>query len=309
MDQISRRLRLKDLHTLHAIADVGSMAKASRVLALSQPAISKAISDMERTVGAALLDRSSRGVELTECGRLLLGRARTIFDEVRQGIEDIAAMSDPAQGQIRIGTTEPLTVVLSEIIDHLARQYSRIHYTVTISDGDSLDRDLRERRLDVVLRRWLPSLTADDLSVDTVFKQALGVLADRRHPLVRRKNLQLADLMQERWALSPVESFLGRVVADVFARRNLPLPAAAVTTVSVYMRLSLLAGGKFISVLPLTMLRHPSSSGWLRALDVDLSDSVAPIALVTLAKRQPTGPLKLFRQASLEICRKLRRPS
>jgi len=50
-DQISRRLRLKDLHTLQIIAELGSMAKASHQLALSQPAISKAVSEMERTVG------------------------------------------------------------------------------------------------------------------------------------------------------------------------------------------------------------------------------------------------------------------
>jgi DNA-binding transcriptional LysR family regulator len=73
-DRIGRRLRLKDLHTLQTIAEVGSMAKASNRLALSQPAISKAVADMERTIGAALLDRSSRGVELTECGSLLVER-------------------------------------------------------------------------------------------------------------------------------------------------------------------------------------------------------------------------------------------
>lgn len=301
-DQISRRLRLKDLHTLQSIAELGSMAKASQRLALSQPAISKAISEMERTVGAALLDRTSRGVALTECGLLLLERARVIFDEVRQGVEEIAAVSDPTQGEIRIGTTEPLTAVLSEVIGNVARKYPRIRYVVTISDGDSLDRDLRDRRLDVVLRRF-PAAGAEDLATETVFQQALGVLADRRHPLLRRKSLQLADLMAERWALSPADSFLGRVVADVFARRGLPLPPAVVTTISIYMRLSLLAGGNFISVLPLTLLRHPSSSGWLRPLNVDLSDSAAPISLVTLKKRQPSGPLRLFRQASLEICR------
>jgi PAS domain S-box-containing protein len=69
-DRIGRRLRLKDLHTLQTVAEAGSMAKASERLALSQPAISKAVSDMEHTLGAPLLDRSSRGVELTECGRL-----------------------------------------------------------------------------------------------------------------------------------------------------------------------------------------------------------------------------------------------
>lgn len=301
-DQISRRLRLKDLHTLQSIAELGSMAKASQLLALSQPAISKAVSEMERTVGAALLDRSSRGVALTESGRLLLERARIIFDELRQGVDDIAAVSDPTQGEIRVGTTEPLTAVLSEIIGHVARKYPRIRYVVTISDGDSLDRDLRDRRLDVVLRRLAAG--GDDLAIERVFEQALGVLAGRHHPLLRRKNLQLADLMEERWALSPADSFLGRVVADVFARRGLPLPAAVVTTVSIYMRLSLLASGNLISVLPLTLLRHPSSSGWLRPLSVDLSDSAAPISLITLKKRPRSGPLKLFRQASLEICRK-----
>lgn len=207
VDQVSRRLRLKDLHTLQTIAEFGSMAKASQSLALSQPAISKAIADMERTVGAALLDRSSRGVELTECGQLLLDRARIIFDEVRQGVENIATASDPAQGEIRIGAAEPLTAVLSDVVGHLSEKYPRIRYAVTISDGDSLDRGLRERRLDIVFRRWLPSLSADDLAAQIVFEQALGVLADRHHPLLRRRNLKLADLMEERWALSPPEFF------------------------------------------------------------------------------------------------------
>ena len=83
-DRIGRRVRLKDLHTLQTIAEVGSMAKASLRLALSQPAISKAIADMEHTLGAPLLDRSARGVELTDCGRVLIERGRVIFDELHQ---------------------------------------------------------------------------------------------------------------------------------------------------------------------------------------------------------------------------------
>ena len=107
------------------------MAKASSRLGLSQPAISKAIADMERTVGAALLDRTSRGVELTESGRLLVGRTRAVFDELRQGVTDIVQMSDPAQGVVRIGTTEPVTAVVSEIIGHLVRKYPGIRYHIS----------------------------------------------------------------------------------------------------------------------------------------------------------------------------------
>src|SRR3977135_4131602 len=144
-DRVGRRLRLKDLHTLQTVAAVGSMAKASERLALSQPAISKAVSDMEQTLGAPLFDRSSSGVELTDCGRLLVERARVIFDEVRQGVADIENVSDPTRGVVRIGTTEPLAGVVSEIIGRLARKHSGISYDVMVSDFDTLIRELRER--------------------------------------------------------------------------------------------------------------------------------------------------------------------
>jgi DNA-binding transcriptional LysR family regulator len=248
-DRVGRRLRLKDLHTLQTVAEVGSMAKASERLALSQPAISKAISDMERAFGTRLLNRTSRGVDLTQAGHLLVERARIIFDEIRQSVSDIEHISDPTQGEVRIGTTEPVTGVVSEIITRLVRKYPRISYHVLVSDTDTLGRELRERALDVLVTRWVPPLVADDLAAKVLFKSPLAVMAERHHPLLLRKKLSLADLMEEQWALSPADSFLGRIVLDLFHRRKLPLPPAIVTTISIYMRLNLLASGRFLTVL------------------------------------------------------------
>src|SRR5947209_2720676 len=129
-DRLGRRLRLKDLHTLEIVAEVGSMAKASQHLALSQPAISKAISDMEHALGVPLLDRSARGVDLTEHGRVLVDRTRIIFDEVKQGIRELEHLTDPTKGEVRIGTIEPVSPVLSDIICRLTRRYPRITYDV-----------------------------------------------------------------------------------------------------------------------------------------------------------------------------------
>jgi DNA-binding transcriptional LysR family regulator len=304
-DRIGRRLRLKDLHTLQTVAEAGSMAKASERLALSQPAISKAVQDMEQTFGIPLLNRTSRGVELTESGQLLVQRARIIFDEIRQGVSDIEQISDPTQGQVRIGTTEPVTVVVSEIIGRLVRKYPRIRYHVLVSDTDTLGRELRERTLDVLVTRWVPPLVADDLTANVLFKSPLAVMAERHHPLFLRRKLNLVDLMEEQWTLSPADSFLGRIVVDLFSRRKLLLPSAVVTTLSIYMRLNLLASGRFLTVLPLTMLRHRSNAAWLRALDVDLSDTSAPIAAVTLKKRRAAGAVKLFQEACVEVCKSM----
>lgn len=299
-DRIGRRLRLKDLHTLETIAEVGSMAKASTRLALSQPAISKAIADMEHTLGAPLLERSARGVTLTESGRVLLERGRVVFDELRQGVKDIRNLSDPMSGEVRIGTTEPITVFVSEIISRMSRDYPRITYQVTVSDTTSLVRDLRERALDVVVTRWIAKSGMDDLTTELLFRAPLAVMADRGHPLVGRKGLTLAKLMDERWTLSPRDSFLGRVVVDVFRRRKLDYPAAVATTLSIYLRLNLVANGGFLTMLPARMTRFRSNSAWLRALDIDLSDSAGTIAAITLKKRRVGGAVELFRKACRE---------
>ncbi len=302
-DRIGRRLRLKDLHTLQTVAEVGSMAKASEHLALSQPAISKAVSEMERILSVPLLDRSARGVELTEFGRLLVERARVIFDEIREGVSDIEHLSDPTRGTVRIGATEPVTGIVSQIISRLARKYPRISHDVMISDLDTLLGALRERTRDVVVTRWTPPPEADDLAVQELFKSPLAVMAARDHPLLQRKKLRVGDLMEEKWTLAPSGSFLGRVVVDLFHRRKLPLPPTIATSMSVNMRLSLVASGGFLTVLPRLMLRYPSHKAWLRALDVDLSDSSQPIVYITLKRRRSGGALRLFEQATIDICK------
>ena len=72
VEQIGRRLKLRNMRILMTVAECGTMGKAAEKLAVSQPAVSKAISDMEHTVGVRLLDRGQRGVEPTAYGRALM---------------------------------------------------------------------------------------------------------------------------------------------------------------------------------------------------------------------------------------------
>ena len=94
-DRIGRRIKLRDLHVLHAVAQAGSMTKAAGDLAISVPVVSKAIAELEHTIGVPLLDRSPKGVEPTAYGRALLRRGLVAFDELRQGVRDIEFLADP----------------------------------------------------------------------------------------------------------------------------------------------------------------------------------------------------------------------
>jgi len=179
----------------------------------------------------------------------------------------------------------------------MSKEYPRITYQVFVSDSTTLVRDLRERAIDIVITRWAAEAVADDLAAEVLLKAPLAVLADQRHPLLKRKKLSLADTMGEAWTLSPPDSFLGRVVVDVFRRRKLPLPPAIVTTLSIHMRLNLLASGRFLTMLPERMVRQRANRAWLRALDIDLPDSAGSVASITVKKRSIGGALKLFQQA------------
>jgi DNA-binding transcriptional LysR family regulator len=74
-ERIKGRVKLRQLHTLEAVAHSGSMAKAAGYLGLSQSAVSKSITETERTLGVPLLERTARGVEPTAYARILLKRS------------------------------------------------------------------------------------------------------------------------------------------------------------------------------------------------------------------------------------------
>ncbi|HEX2336894.1 MAG TPA: LysR family transcriptional regulator, partial [Hyphomicrobiaceae bacterium] len=97
--RIERRLSLHDLRVLMVVVQAGSMGKAAKLLATSQPAVSRSIGELEQALGVRLLDRSAQGIEPTPFGHALLKRGAAVFDELLHGIKDIRFLSDPTTGE------------------------------------------------------------------------------------------------------------------------------------------------------------------------------------------------------------------
>jgi len=124
-EQISRRLKLRHLNVLLAVVQSGSMAKAAAHLAISQPVVSKAIADLERTIGVRLLDRTPRGIEPTLYGRALLKRSVAIFDDLRDSVREIEYLSDPTAGLAPISIVTLKNRTLSPLA-HLFIERARV---------------------------------------------------------------------------------------------------------------------------------------------------------------------------------------
>src|SRR6266478_8189395 len=145
-DRIGLRVKLHDLHVLMTVVQAGNMSKAAALLNTTQPAISRSIAELERIIGVRLLDRTARGVEVTEYGRVLLDGGTAVFDDLRQAVKDIKFLADPTAGEVRIGCSNILGAnFVSAVIHRLSRQFPHIVFHLVTGYVESLHRALRSR--------------------------------------------------------------------------------------------------------------------------------------------------------------------
>jgi DNA-binding transcriptional LysR family regulator len=295
-ERIGRRLKLRDLHILLAVAQRGSMARAASALAMSQPAVSKAIADVERELGLRLLDRTSRGVEPTRYGHALIKRGLAIFDELRQGVHELDFLADPSVGELRIGSSEGMAAgLLPAIIGRVSQSHPRIVFNVTQAVFASTQyRDLRERTVDLLLGRVFAPLEEDDLTVEALFEDQVAVVAAKRSPLARRRRLSLADLQEERWVLHPPETPAGHLAREIFLTAGLKVPQAPVLTLSIHLALKLAATGRFVALLPSSVLRFASQEWALSVLPIKLPVQSRTVGIITLKNRTLSPLAELF---------------
>jgi DNA-binding transcriptional LysR family regulator len=294
-DPVGRRLKLRDLHILATVVEQGSMAKAASQLAMSQPAVSESVAGLEAALRVRLLDRSSRGVEPTRYATALLARSRVAFDELRQGMRDIEFLADPTAGEVRVACGDTLAAgLMPAAIDQLSRRHPRIAVRVVQTSAETLEfRELRERRVDLAMARVAASFSDPDLHVERLFEDPHRVVVGAKSRWAKCRNVTLAQLADEPWLFAS-NHVIREMMREAFAACGLELPQERVTSSSILLRNHLLATGRFVTVLPLSVLRYNAKRWDLKALPIDLGVKPRSVAMLTLRNRTPGAVTKLF---------------
>ena len=303
-DRLRRRLKLRDVDILLAVIQTGSMGKAAATLNMSQPAVSKSIAYLERTLGVRLLDRSRQGVEPTAYGRALTKRGAAVFDELRQGIQDITSLIDPTAGEIRMGGSEhTISAIYAPIVHEFSRQYPRMSFHVVVGDLRSMMRELEARRIDLVVSRMYYPLS-EEHSAELLFEDPLVVVTGAKNPLARRRRIASSDLLDHPWALQPRENNFGAFAMDALQEAGLAVPPISVATTSSNLRGEMLATGRFLSMVPRYWFLLPQKDPALRVLPVEFPNTRLDVAIITLKNRSLSRATELF----IERIRTLTKP-
>ena len=296
--RIGRQLKLRDLHVLLAVVELGSMAKAASHLSVTQPAISQAIADLERVVGVRLVDRGPRGIAPTIYGETLLRRGIEAFDALKQGMRDIEFLLDPGAGEVSVGADMSYIAggFMSAIIQRISVRHPQlaVHVIETTTTTAAPEfRELRERKVDVMLGRMVAPIVADDLQVETLFDESIVVAAHEKNPWAGRRQVDLAKLVNEPWILAPPNNMARALVEDAFRAKGLEPPRPRVTTYSTQLRMQLLASGRYLTVFTDSTVRYSAERWSIKILPVSLGPML-PVVAVTLKHRTLTPSVRLF---------------
>jgi len=303
--RLGRHLKLRDLHVLLTVTQCGSMGRAAEQLAVSQPAISKVIADMEYALGVPLLDRNARGVEATIYARALLERTVTVFDELKQAVKHVEFLANPTAGDLSIASTIAIASgFIPVVIDRLSRRYPRIVFRLSAGEASTTYRALHERTVDLVVSPLFGPID-EDIHAEVLYSEPLVVIAGAKTAWAHRRRIELADLWNEAWTLPPEGSLYGSVVVEAFHAAALTLPRGAVFTSVTPVRNALVATGRYLSIVQGSVARFSRDHPAFKILPIDLPMTRRPIAVMTLKHRTINPIARLFLDYAHEVAKTL----
>jgi len=240
-------MELRDIEYFSVVAQHGHLGRAAEALGLSQPALSKSLRRLEHELGAKLVRRTPKGVELSAEGIALLGRARELRLSVQAMAHEIRDVRRGQIGHVRIGAG-PLSSaeMLVEALLPLMRDAPKVSFNIVVSDNDLMIPALRRGDLDLIVGFAPRALSREGLAEEPLFDVDFVVIAAADHPLAGQKTVSMADLAKERWTLAEASLLTQQRLRRIFLEQGLPPPEIAVETRSLRLRLQLVASSTLL---------------------------------------------------------------
>jgi DNA-binding transcriptional LysR family regulator len=254
-------MELRDLDYFRIVARHGHIGRAAAELGLTQPALSKSVARLEASVGTRLLERTPRGVVLTQVGAALIARATHIRSAVDGALREAKDLGAGISGHLRIGTGPTAGEhILPAVCAQLLQDAPKLFVQVVVGLSDVLLAALERGELDLVFGSFpeprIPGYTYEALGEDV-----LAVFMRKRHPLARAARVTLSQLAAVRWALPNASVTSRRTLQQQLHAHRLPAPDVALESSSTQVLLAAVARSDLVGYLPAGVLR---ASGRLR---------------------------------------------
>lgn len=275
-------MQIQHIRAVVAIADSGSIRAAARRLGKTQPALTKTVRQLEDELKAPVFRRTSQGVVLTEIGRAVLIRARSVAAELQRLDEEVAQLRGGQSGSVSIHVS-PVGAVL--IIPRAMQHFRRIMPDVEVKIANGLYpaalHPLREGQIDMLLGPAPALSEARDLTVEPLLTSGLSIITRRGGRYAKARSL--GELLDARWIVLGGSEGPSHLYADGFRQNGFEPPAATTSSDSLMATMGIIENDDVCCALPSRLSGFFAERHSIVALDLAEKLPDLTISLMTRA--------------------------
>lgn len=273
------RISIRQLQTFALVYELGSLVKAANRLAITQPAVTKRLQELESDIGVALFRRAGRGVEPTAYGDALFGHATTVLSELRAAANDLNAIHDGDGGSTVVGASPVAAKLVARAIIHLKMKRPKINVRIETGSYEALHALLETGAIDMMVARFADGRHGKRTVRQALADEPLCLIVRSGHPALDLPTASLSDLVGFQWVLPTADEVVRSEMDRVFRDAGLSLPERLVETTSISATREMIAGGDAITISPRLIYLDDFEQKTFSTLPINLPISLNPIGI------------------------------
>ena len=279
-------LNLREISFFLKIVESGSLSAAATALAISQPALSRALKRLESRLGTDLFIRSSAGMEPTPFGEAFLVHAQIVQADAHRMIEDLNQIKGLSRGTARVGVLPSASnYILLPVIEKVLRTAPDIQIQIIEGSSSRLVAELEFGNIDFGIASSMLARDNENIKIDDLLEEQLVVVCRAGHPLAARSPVDVAELLQIPWAVPEKGNAILQELRKLFTNSGLEPPGASISANSVHAMKLIVSTSDFLTLLPIMAVQAEIRSGLLEQVHLQRAVVVRQLCVLRRALR------------------------
>ena len=291
----TQKLKLQHLKMLVALGEQGNLTQVAKMMIITQPALSKWLTQFEEEVGMPLFERHSKGLRPSEGGKLLLQHAQRLINDMSRSQYEIERFKQGGLvGSLMIGCSPVATDCVAQAILALLKEMPTLHLNIEEKVMTPLLHDLLSGVVDVVVGRVGGRALELPLNYRVLYTEPVCFVARPDHPLASMPRLSWADLAVWRWIVWPTGTPIRQSIDNALVDNGVMLPENTIESASMNVTSNLLQSSDMISILSLRLAQHYAEHRQLTILNLPRIEQKGSVGVFWRKSEVPSLALTRF---------------
>lgn len=278
----TQRIRLRHINGFVAVAQEHSLSLAARRLNLSQPALSKTLSELETLTGNRLFIRGRQGAQLTEQGEQFLSYATTVLEALSAADNALERLDDAPSRLLRIGALPTIALgMLSQSLGQYQTLYPHSRIQVMTATNTTLLAQLKAGEIDVAIGRMADPEMMSGISFELLLLESLLLVTHPVHPLRLNDTITLERVLDYPAILSPKGTVPRHNTENLLATQGFTLPGKYIETLSASLARQMTLKFDYVWFVPSSAVQDDIDKGQLLPLPLSTSGMKEPVGILT----------------------------